>query len=132
MKEALFCISLLLLLSGCPLPTDSEATMLHIKSATLTLAWDPPVVNSHFPEYHTSRYRLYYSEHNANNWLMLDEIPATRNPEITISHSTLGDGVYDFAVSSVMSNGLESSFHTSLDWSANPASGWFVWWMRND
>ncbi len=132
MKEALFCISLLLLLSGCPLPIDSEASMIRIKSATLTIAWDPPDVNPHFSGYHASRYRIYYSEHNAGSWHLLDEIPATKNPEFTIGHSAMGDGVYDFAISAVTSGGQESSFHTSLDVSADPMTGWYVWWMRNE
>jgi hypothetical protein len=37
-------------------------------------------------------------------------------------------GVYEFAVTSVSTDGLESEIHSSLDDNADPAGGWFLDW----
>ena len=51
---------------------------------------------------------------------------------ITIDHSDLGDGSYDFAVSSISEFGIESDLHTSLDYTAVPIGGWYILWVRSD
>ena len=123
----------LIVLVGCPLPTvDDPQQMIRVKSTILTLAWDPPVANPGLGATSVSKYRIYYSNHGASEWVLLDEIDSTVNPQYTVSHGTLGDGVYDFAVSAVTSSGQESSYHTSMDAAANPMTGWYAWWMKND
>lgn len=65
----------------------------------------------------------------SGGWNLLVEIPATPHPALTIKHSDLGDGEYDFAVRAVNSNDVASSIHSSLDASANPFGGWYILWF---
>lgn len=63
-------------------------------------------------------------------WRYLGSVDAAGEPSFTISvgASSLGYGSYELAVTSVDATGVESARHSSLDWSADPASGWYVNW----
>ena len=89
----------------------------------VTFAWDAPSGN-------VQKYRFYYREHGTQQWILLEEFPATSNPEINISHSDLHNGVYDLAVTAVDNMGRESSKHSSLDPSASPDTGWYLRWEK--
>ena len=89
----------------------------------VTFAWDVPSGN-------VQKYRFYYREHGTQQWILLEEITATSNPEVTISHSTLQNGAYDFAVTTVDNIGSESSVHSSLDPTASPDTGWYLRWEQ--
>ncbi len=62
----------------------------------------------------------------------MGSINSSDNPYFTVKHSDVGDGVYVFAVSTVGEGGGQSPLHTSLDYTADPISGWYVWWMKNE
>jgi hypothetical protein len=106
--------------------------MIRVKTAFLTIRWDPPTRlvrgSPKFPQ----RYNIYYSNFGESNWTLLGSIQATDHPSFTVKHSDVGDGVYVFAVSTVGIGGGESIKHTSLDYTANPITGWYVWWMKNE
>jgi len=78
-----------------------------------------------------STYRIYWRQHVSGDWNLLAEIPATPNPALSISHSELGNGKFDFAVSAVNAAGKASSLHTSLDASAIPFGGWYIVWFMS-
>lgn len=61
--------------------------------------------------------------------MLLGEVPATEHPQYTIHHEDVGDGVFDFAVSSVNNLGAESARHTSLDFTSSPVGGWHIRWL---
>ena len=133
MKVAVICIILSgLLIFGCTIPYIDAPLIMRIKSASLTIVWDAPVINLPGSPNYVSSYRIYYSRYGTSDWRLLGETPAPENPSFTVPHSSVGDGRFVFAVSSLNTIGEESELHTSLDMSADPQSGWYIWWIRND
>jgi hypothetical protein len=101
------------------------------KQPQLTLAWDPPATDIPGTSAEVAKYQVLYQEHGSNCWILLDEIPSDRHPQYTIVHDRLKDGLYDFAIRAITVNGQFSALHTSLDSSADPISGWYVFWESN-
>ena len=87
----------------------------------VTLAWDPP------PSAVTS-YKLYYRHHSEADWTFVATVPAAASPEVTLAHSSFGNGDYEFGVVAVSAAAAESPMHTSLDTTAYPDSGWYLRW----
>jgi len=113
-------VTLTVLLSQCALPS-SGSLPITVYSDTITLEWDPPPA--------VSLFRLYYSRHNTDRWYPLGELPASDDPVFVVHHDDVGDGDFDFGVSSVSSQGVESQLHTSYDFSSSPVGGWHVRWV---
>jgi hypothetical protein len=116
--------------AGCVLPDYGAflkasaaplAGSVTVTSSQITLQWDPP------PEA-VSTYRVYSRTHGGSQWTLLGEAPAASQPEYTIQQTTVGKGEFDFAVVAVDLGGVSSEFHTSLDATADPTSGWYVVW----
>jgi hypothetical protein len=89
----------------------------------ITLAWDAP------PEA-VSSYDVYCRSHGTSSWQVMGSVSAVPQPEYTVLHSTLGNGEYDFAVIAVNDQGDRSDYHTSLDPTAQPDTGWYLVWYR--
>lgn len=92
-----------------------------VTGVSFTIAWDydtPSTVDD---------YRIYYREHGTFVWMYLGSTGSGSILEYTIENSALAYGVYDIAVSSV-SGSHESEFHTSMDDSAVPSTGWYIDW----
>nr|MDA3812581.1 hypothetical protein [Spirochaetaceae bacterium] len=88
-----------------------------------SLAWnydEPATIQS---------YKLYYKANEDIEWILLDTIPATV-PIFEVEHATIGDGSWDFGVSSVDLLGNESEIHSSLDFNADPTTGWYLLWVN--
>ena len=126
--------SVCLFLGGCGLPSfkPAEYNQVMQKSAQLTLAWDPPLTDITGRPTEVESYRIYYREYGTFYWRVLDEAPANENPQYTVEHEQLEDRLYDFAVRAVTVSGQESPLHSSLDNSADPMSGWYVFWVESD
>ncbi len=118
-------------LAGCRFP-PSGSIPISVSSKTITLEWDPPAAQPPSAPFAPFSYRVYYSQHGFRRWVLIGEIRASVAPQFLIHHSDLGDGLFDFAVTTVNSQAQESSFHTSLDSSASPAGGWHVFWVGSD
>ena len=118
----------LALLSGCALPS-SDAVPISIFSESITLEWDPPAIRFPSSPKAISSYRIYYSNHNSRVWLQLGETPATDHPMFHIRYTDVGDGLFDFAISSVNDFGTTSVLHTSLDFTSSPIGGWYIRWI---
>jgi len=88
----------------------------------VTLAWDPPPSD-------IATYKIFYRSHESGSWILFDEIPADDDPEYTLYHGDFGNGEYDFGVVAVNAETEESAMHTSLDDTAQPASGWYLSWI---
>jgi hypothetical protein len=126
-------VVILSLLTACQLPDFGAFLKDPIKAPTLepltssaaqiTLEWDAP------PEAVTS-YDVYSRSHGASLWQVLGSVSAVPQPEYTILHSALGNGEYDFAVVAVNDQGDRSDYHTSLDPTAQPDTGWYLEWYR--
>lgn len=106
--------------AGASDPEGGHEAILY-SGAQLTLAWDPPPSP-------VDAYRLYYRIHGAAAWALLDELPASAQPECTIEHAVLGDGEFDFGVVAVDEDEGDSPMHTSLDDTAQPECGWYLRW----
>jgi hypothetical protein len=123
---------LLAMLSACVLPDFSAFTppdnggvngeLVTITTGQLTLLWDVPLGD-------VDHYTVHYRVHGSSDWTMLADVPAAPQPEYTILHSVLGDGEFDFAVVTVDGAAQKSTYHTSLDTTAQPQTGGYVSWI---
>ena len=112
--------------------TMGESMEILHRSAELTLTWDPPLTDIHNNSMKVASYKIYYRHHGTSTWTFLDEISASSHPEYTVEHDRIGDGVYDFGVRAVTISGQASALHSSLDNSADPISGWYVFWVNTE
>jgi hypothetical protein len=116
---ALFC--------ACVLPdfnafaAAGKQEMVSIATDQLTLLWDPPAGS-------VDHYTVYFRIHGTSGWTSLGNAPADPVPQFTVAHSLLGDGEFDFAVTAVDAEDRMSSYHSSLDATAQPTSGWYIRW----
>ena len=132
MKTILLAILLIFILSSCNYPYTNEPILYHVNFHRLTLAWDPPANQSQYNPNNVVKYHLYYQRYGKRDWTFLAEVNAGENPEFTVQHDQLGNGLFNFAVSSVNTTNSESYRHSSLDVSADPISGWYVWWLCDE
>jgi len=100
-------------------PNDISST-----ATQVTLQWDQPVSGGSQVVSYTVSYRV----HGTSTWNLLATVPASSQPSFTVLRSAVGQGDFDFAVAAVDSNGAASTLHTSLDPTADPASGWYLTW----
>jgi hypothetical protein len=119
-------LPLVLSVSACTFFAMLRWDRIELSTAQVTFAWDPPEAAA--DSVPISSYRIYFRTHRAVDWTLLAEVTASDAPEYTATASTLPAGTYDFAVSSVGVNGLESVLHSSLDETADPPTGWFLLW----
>ncbi len=106
--------------------------MIRVKTSYLTIEWDPPTGVIPASPLYPHSYNIYYSEFGKSNWVLLGSSNSSDNPYFTVNHSDVGDGVYVFAVSTVSVGSGHSPLHTSLDYTADPLTGWYIWWFKND
>ena len=93
--------------------------------STITLEWD------YYTVIPVESFNLYYKAHSEGNWILVDTIVYSLTPEFTIDHSQMGNGSWDFGITAVDSEGIESDKHSSLDHTASPATGWYLIWDYN-
>lgn len=100
-----------------------------VHSKSITLEWDPPwsILASNFAG--LAEYRVYYRPHFSVVWSLLGRVPAGSPPELVVPHDRIGDGAWDFAVTTMSTTGIESGVHTSTDDSAQPTGGWYIIWQ---
>jgi hypothetical protein len=116
------------LVAGCSLFAPVEGPLqLIITSDTLNIAWDPPAATPLQPA--VVEYNVYYRMHGATDWNSLSSVKSSETPGFSIEHGDLEFGLWEFAVSSIDENGEESGFHTSIDRTAEPFTGWYVFWI---
>ena len=116
------CLAAALCLQTCSLP-EAPAAPLRITAQTLTLAWDPPEAWGAM----VRKYSLYFRQMNGSTWSKLGTSTSTA---FEVSQKSVGgNGTYVFGVSAILPDGSESPMHSSLDFSANPAGGWYVFWV---
>lgn len=89
-----------------------------LSGPSFTLAWDDDSSE-------TVSYTVYWRNRGATSWQLLASDLA--EPEYTVSTEILSHGSYEFAVSSVSSDGQESDLHESLDEDAEPEP-WYLEW----
>ncbi len=128
-------ISIIALHSGCKLNWNAktnESMEIIVKGSSFTLAWDsggPDIPNN--PN-SAVQYKVYYRNHGSYYWRLLMEIENSGSSECIINDEIMDYGVYDFAVSAVSEQGNESAFHSSLDSTANPFTGWYINWIGSN
>ncbi len=95
-----------------------------VTADTIILQWDASSGD-------VSHYTVYFRAHGASDWTELGDVPAGPAPEFTVPYSAMpGNGEYDFGVVAVGSTGQRSGYHTSLDPTASPQTGWYVSWQK--
>ena len=104
-----------------PVVPDSGLTRCVCDTGAVTLAWDPPPGE-------IAGYRVYYRVHEVGDWTLIGEVPVNDNPELELLHADFGNGDFDFGVIAVDAENQESAMHTSLDDTAQPATGWYLSW----
>ncbi len=112
--------------------TKAESRQIIHKAATLTLAWDPPFSDIHNSPDEVESYHIYYRPHGTSDWQLIGDVAAEKQPQFTIKHEDLGNGLFDFAIEAVIVSGSTSPMHTSLDSNADPMSGWHVFWLNTE
>lgn len=127
-----FLVVLMCFLSTCSFllapPTYSPREIM-VNGNSVTIEWDNP---EHLAgDERIESQRIYIRSHGSFNWRLLDEINYSETPSYTVRRGSLEPGKYDFGVSIVTSNGIESSIHSSLDSSASPPSGWYIYWVMD-
>jgi hypothetical protein len=118
---------ILTMFSACILPNCTaflhagNSEMVTIAADQLTLQWDAPSTA-------VDHYTVYFRVHGTPDWVTLADVPEVPLPEYTVAHTVVGDGEFDFAVVAVDASDVRSAYHTSLDTTADPQTGWYVSW----
>jgi len=127
---------LILLISGCTQPFDFsdsgdvddpisvEPVPIRVSGASFVLAWDPA------PQ-QVSTYNVYYRSRGAGQWRVLGDVAAGASPSYRVTTGELSHGSYEFAVRAIAVSGEEAGFHTSLDDTAEPGTGWYLRWTSS-
>ncbi len=130
--KKLLVVFIIFSLSSCKFIANMDfhfgPTEIVVNQQFFSLQWDFPGVDPEIDQLDASSFRIYYREHGTFKWYYLSEIPSSNEGSFFISEEQLDYGVYDFAVSYINKEGMESELHTSLDSSANPISGWYINW----
>lgn len=101
--------------------TSGDAVAIAVAAESFMLAWDPATGD-------VSSYEVFYRSRGTDSWTRLANVSASDSPSYQVSSSELGFGSYEFAVRASYSAGDVSEYHTSLDSSAQPNSGWYIDW----
>lgn len=113
---------------ACVLPNctvfleEGKSEMVTVNADQIVLLWDPPASA-------VDHYTVYFRIHGTTDWVVLGDAPAEAQPQYTVKHSVVGDGEFDFAVVAVDASAQTSAYHTSLDATASPETGWYVSWF---
>jgi hypothetical protein len=116
-------------LGACRMPGSGQPSLgakqngIQISAEQITLEWDPPAST-------VSSYEVYFRMHGTENWQIIGSTSEVSQPKYTILHSDVGNGDFDFAVVAVDSIAARSDYHTSLDDTARPDTGWYLIWRR--
>ncbi len=102
-------------------PDDSDAVAVAVSGESFTLAWDPASGD-------ITAYEVFYRSRGDSAWSELGEAPVSSEPSYEVSNSELSYGMYEFAVRAKLEGGDATDYHTSLDSTADPESGWYVDW----
>jgi hypothetical protein len=99
------------------------------QSDSVTFFWDSPSWNPDTVQY----YELFFRPIGDNLWTLLkSNIPPLANNAIVVHRSEIssGDSLFYFAVRYVTGGGIRSAYHVSLDSTAVPPGGWFLFWKK--
>ena len=118
------------LLTACEMPDfsalfgDSDQQKITSSAEEIVLEWDAPSQTT------VALYDIYVRDHGTSNWETLGSIDAIPQPEYAVAYSTLGNGTYDFAIVALSIDSIRSNYHSSLDPTAQPDTGWYLAWYR--
>ncbi|WP_143305763.1 hypothetical protein [Marispirochaeta aestuarii] len=121
----------LIYLSGCKLPLEDffgemGALPVHLERDSFMLAWEAE--EPRIPDLPSSieHFNIYYRNPDQEKW---NYIKSTSGFKLCITLSAVelgGYGTYELGVSEVLNNGRELDIHSSTDFSAKPAGGWYL------
>ncbi len=104
-------------------PTDPDPVALGVSGESFTLAWDPASGD-------VTGYEVYYRPHGSDTWTELGTT-GTTDTQFEVSTAILDYGTYEFAVAATIDGGGTTDYHTSLDATADPDSGWYLEWTSS-
>ncbi len=67
----------LIVIQSCQVSSQGPSKLI-IDSESIQLEWDPPAINEN-NSLHVVSYKVYYSIHGLENWILLDTITAEEN-----------------------------------------------------
>lgn len=102
-------------------PAEDDPVALTIEADSFTVAWDSVSGD-------VTGYKVFYRPHGGNVWTELGQVDGADATTFEVSSSDLDHGTYDFAVSAVIEGGDTTDYHTSLDTTADPETGWYLEW----
>jgi len=130
--QILLLILFLIFLGGCTLFVDDEydePREILVRDNYVTIEWDNPIYLIKSGEAESQM--IYIRAHGTENWQLMDEVDFSIVPSYTIRRADLKPGKYDFGVSVKTKDGKISKIHSSLDTSASPATGWYIFWIMD-
>jgi hypothetical protein len=98
---------------------ELAAQVLTVSGPSFTLAWDSESAA-------VTGYRVYSRPHGTSDWQVVAQ--NVSEPQWTVSEGDLPYGLYEFAVSSLSADDLESELHHSYDTPADPEP-WILEWI---
>lgn len=121
----------LIVISCAPLFWDTlkYARQYIIFEDEIKIEWNNPVALSKKNLIKSNR--IYIRKHGQIIWQFVEEIKMSENPSITVHGNSFSPGKYDIGVSTVTKDDEESRIHSSLDKTAYPPTGWYIFWIMD-
>lgn len=124
----LFIASLLLVLGSCHLFANNPNPLkIRVNGASAKISWESPnpVLN-----HQILQYNIYIKNHNGGAWTLLEEIQNTKEDVLTFTllKENIPYSFIDIGIRSVYTSGTMSEIHSSLDDTAEPSCGWYLYW----
>ena len=74
-------------------------------------------------------HKIYIRKHGDIDWQLVKEIDSGVKTSCIIRGDEFEPNKYDIGVSFVTTDGTESAIHSSLDKTASPPTGWYIFWI---
>lgn len=119
----------LIFFHGCSLSSNNGPLMVEASGESITIGWEPPSpVLSGKIDY----YSIYVKDHFDGSWVFLKDVGNSGEEEITVQlqKQNIPYTYIDIGIRSHYKDGSKSELHSSLDNTASPACGWYVYWSQ--
>ena len=130
-KTLFLSILLVFLIAGCELSLDFlydeiGATPVIIARDSFLLGWeaeDPDIPDLPSALHH---FNIYTRELHSKRWILLKETAGFKLMTTLSVVEMGGYGSYELGIAEVLNNGTVEEIHSSMDFDARPAGGWYL------
>ncbi|MFZ7131897.1 MAG: hypothetical protein ACOWWR_06025 [Eubacteriales bacterium] len=110
--------------------TDIDfAQEIMVRGNYLTIEWDNPFFIEEANKIKT--YRIFIRSHGTYGWTFVSGKAYSEQTSFTIEKGDLRSGKYDIGVAIVTTDGEMTAIHSSLDNTAIPQTGWYIFWIMD-